>query len=110
MITPSSTCSISYNELECLFNKHLEKAIENWEKEKKTFIENPFNKENTIAGNHMPNAYFNIWLDIPRNMVTSVDLNKLLMSCENAGWGCSARWVENDRTGDEQLYFIVNKI
>ena len=109
MIISASNLCISYQNLEDMFNAALEKEIKEWEKEKDEFFKDPFNDEGRVTGKYMPSAVFQIWLKIPRNLVSYENLNKLLFDCSESGWDVESKWQENERTGEDQIYFLIKK-
>jgi len=57
----------------------------------------------------MPSTSFQIWLKLPKNLVSYENLNKLLFDCSESGWNVESKWQEDERTGEEQIYFLVTK-
>ena len=109
MIIQASNLHISYQNLEDMFNAALEKEIKAWVKEKDEFFKDPFNDEGRVTGKYMPEAVFQIWLKIPRNLVTFELLNNLLGDCAQSGWEVESKWQTDERTGEDQIYFLVKK-
>ena len=109
MIISSSELQISYQNLEDMFNRALQREISEWRKEKDEFFEDPFNDKGRLTGRYMPSASFQIWLKLPKNLVSSENLNKLLFDCSESGWNVESKWQEDERTGEEQIYFLVTK-
>ena len=109
MIISSSELQISYQNLEDMFNKALQKEISEWRKEKDEFFEDPFNDKGRLTGRYLPSTSFQIWLKLPKNLVSAENLNKLLFDCSESGWNVESKWQENERTGEEQIYFLVTK-
>lgn len=109
MIISSSELQISYQNLEDMFNRALQKEISKWQKEKDEFFKDPFNDKGRVTGKYIPSAVFQIWLKIPKNLVSYENLNKLLFDCSEFGWNVESKWQEDERTGEEQIYFLVTK-
>ena len=110
MITNSSKVSLTYEELEKLFNDSLDKEISEWKKEKDAFIADSQNSEGKITGKHMPAANFQIWIKIPVVLCPNEILNRLKSNIESAGWSIKeCEWQINERTGSEQLYLYIRK-
>lgn len=109
MIISSSELQISYQNLEDMFNRALQREISEWRKEKDEFFKDPFNDEGRVTGKYMPSTSFQILLKLPKNLVSSENLNKLLFDCSESGWDVESKWQENERTGEEQIYFLVTK-
>lgn len=109
MIISSSELQISYQNLEDMFNRALQIEISEWRKEKDEFFRDPFNNEGRVTGKYMPSAVFQIWLKLPKNLVSDENLNKLLLDCSESGWNVKSKWQDDERTGEEQIYFLVTK-
>ena len=109
MIISSSELQISYQNLEDMFNRALQREISEWRKEKDEFFKDPFNDEGGATGKYMPSSVFQIWLKLPKNLVSYENLNKLLFDCSESGWNVESKWQEDERTGEEQIYFLVTK-
>jgi hypothetical protein len=58
----------------------------------------------------MPEPMFQIWLNLPKNLVSFENLNKLLHDCSESGWEVESKWQENERTGADQIYFLIKKM
>ena len=110
MIISASELQISYQNLEDMFNRALQKEILEWRKEKDEFFEDPFNDEGRATGKYMPSPVFQIWLKLPKNLVSYDNLNKLLFDCSESGWEVESKWQENERTGEDQIYFLIKKM
>jgi len=110
MIISADKLQISYQNLEDMFNLALEKEIKEWEREKNEFFKDPFNDEGRVTGKYMPSPVFQIWLKLPKNLVSFENLNKLLFDCSESGWEVESKWQENERTGEDQIYFLIKKI
>ena len=110
MIISSSELQISYQNLEDMFNLALEREIKEWVREKNEFFKDPFNDEERVTGKYMPSPVFQIWLKLPKNLVSSENLNKLLFDCSESGWEVESEWLKNERTGEDQIYFLIKKI
>ena len=109
MIISSSELQISYQNLEDMFNIALQKEILEWRKEKDEFFRDPFNNEGRVTGKYMPSVVFQIWLKLPKNLVSDENLNKLLFDCSESSWNVKSKWQDDERTGEEQIYFLVTK-
>lgn len=107
MITMARTLTITYEELNSMFSKALDKEIENWKKEKEEFFNDPFNDEGRATGKYMPSATFQIWLNLPRKMVGDNIVDNLVEDIKKSGWEVKCKWIKNERTYSDQLYFII---
>ena len=110
MITSAKTLCISYEELESMFIKALEKEINKWKEEKEDFLKDPFNTEGRVTGKYMPAPSFQIWLKLPKNTVDCDIIDELIDECNKAGWDIKPKWQEDERTGVDKLYILVNKM
>lgn len=109
MIISAATVRISYQDLENLFNAALEREIKKWENEKNEFFADPFNNEYFFTGKYLSGANFQIWLKIPKNLVPSDLINTLLKDIDEAGWHAEVKWQEDERTGEDTMYFFIKK-
>lgn len=109
MIIPSSRLQLSYQDLEDMFNAALEREIQEWQIKKNEFFKNLSNRDSLVIGNNIPTGVFKIWLDVPKNMVSFENLNKLLFDCSESGWDVESEWQEDERTGADQIYFLIKK-
>lgn len=78
MITPVHTLTITYEELNSMFSKALDREIENWKREKEEFFNDPFNDDGRVTGKYMPSTAFQIWLNLLHKMVGDDIVNKLI--------------------------------
>ena len=109
MIISASELQISYQNLEDMFNRALQKEISEWRKEKDEFFKDPFNDEGRVPGKYMPSPVFKIWLKLPKNLVSYENLNKLFFDCSESGWNVKSEWQEDERTREDKIYFLVTK-
>lgn len=107
MITPAYTLTITYEELNSMFSKALDREIENWKREKEEFFNDPFNDDGRVTGKYMPSVAFQIWLNLPHKMVGDDIVNKLIEDIKKSGWEVEFKWRKNERTGSDQFYFII---
>lgn len=111
MIISAATVRISYQDLENLFNSALEREIKEWENEKKEYFNDPFNNEGRVffTGKYLSGANFQIWLKVPKNLVTAELINTLLKDIDEAGWNVEFKWQEDEHTGEDTMYFFIKK-
>lgn len=110
MIINSDKLSLSYEELETIFNAALQKEMQDWEKEKNIFFSHLSNGEERSSGEYIPEPVFRLWLDIPKKLVNGEIYNKLRLAIKSAGWEIvSYTWQEDERTLDDKLYIHIKK-
>lgn len=110
MITSSQKLTLSYENLEKLFNKALEKEIKEWEKEKDEYVSDPYNIQGKVTGVYMPSSSIQVWLKIPKETCTKEVLKQLKKNIKLSGWKIRHfEWQINERTHATQLYVCIKK-
>jgi hypothetical protein len=107
MIKSASDFKVTLEEVESIFNAFIEKELENFENEKKRFLEE-VNKTGEVTRSYMPYPQCSVWLTIPRTTIERETEEALLADVEKAGWDVVVwKWQEDERTGKDQLYINV---
>lgn len=92
-----------------MFSKALDREIENWKKEKEEFFNDPFNDDGQVNRKCMPSATFQIWLNLPRKMVSDNIIDNLIEDIKWSGWEVECKWLKDERTYSDQLYFVIRQ-
>ena len=110
MIIHSALVKLTYEELEKIFNEHLKKEIEDWEEEKKEYLEDPCNTGGKTIAPYMPNPFFQIWMHIPLRVVPEKIQETLRNEIQDAGWNITLfEWMKDEKTNEDILHINIRK-
>lgn len=106
MIISPNKFTITLDEVESLFNKLLEKELEQFEENKKSYIDEPFNE-----ATYMPDTHVRVWLKVGHDILSTDVEKSFKKDIEMAGWQILEwTWHKNERTNEDEIIIGIKKV